>query len=534
MALDRQISDGVSVSDQVLGGVGRLFDRGGLDDVEVVDLLIAGLGLFDVQLGDAVTAVDDLMVSPGVVRVDQDINVGANLGTRSRSAQMSLVVQGTQGFTVPMDVHLRGEQQLLLPGDLVVEVPLPNRYMRLRGDLLTRYFGGDPSDANFPEGFDPTPGNLVVQEEIGRFNHSHRKVIYQGPNDIPTASTYDKYGLVLASGTIPGDTIGLRVITSLRLNVFGPNSNVIFGLTNGQLGPFDDIANGRLTAFGLELEKGFVTLRGWHGGATGVVLAREDIVGRNLVVEQEVVANGPTVVEFRLFDRDLDLDNPLRRLSISGGSVANVDRFFISSLGRHTPELPTAQPDMSVAFDYADVEPGSGSLYATSPTLGIVLGDVKWRPIQSRPPIQLRAQGSNTLRAALSPDGIAATIEAVDTIEVDDSDPVITVVALETDSAVRIGSNPQVVKGSLQLGFSGISLVWKADKPGTYTLRVNSTGATDGIEIQSGDYPVADTNLRIDWDFADLPQVDGTYDVTLYLIADTGKPAAKGVGIFIL
>jgi hypothetical protein len=173
----------------------------------------------------------------------------------------------------------------------------------------------------------------------------------------------------------------------------------------------------------------------------------------------------------------------------------------------------------------SDVGPGTVVL-----TTGISF-PVAFRSLEVR-------QGVNDVLAVLSdsPSSLLFTETQYDTLIVDSSDPVITVVTFTTDSPILVPGtvNPPVVKGSLNPGFSGVAMSWYATHTGTWTLRVNSTGATNGIELRSGTYPVAFETVSTGWDFAELPQVDDTYDVTLYLIADSGKPTAKKLGQYLL
>ena len=204
-------------------------------------------------------------------------------------------------------------------------------------------------------------------------------------------------------------------------------------------------------------------------------------------------------------------------------------------LGRRIADLPPSTENAIVDFEYVDVERGDGSLYDPVTAGEIPVADAKWRPFQDRPPFKLAKEGINTISVVLSDDGVSATIPAVDTIEVDTSDPIITVVAFEPDSPVvdPFALNPPIIKGSLNSGFSGVSMRWYATHKGTWSLRANSTGVVDGTEIATGDYTTVGEVMETTWDFADLPQVDEVYDVTLYLVAESGKPTGKRLGIFI-
>jgi hypothetical protein len=144
--------------------------------------------------------------------------------------------------------------------------------------------------------------------------------------------------------------------------------------------------------------------------------------------------------------------------------------------------------------------------------------------------------GMNDVFVALSDDGVSQTDTHDDTLFLDATDPVITVTSFTTDSPVIVPdtTNPQVVKGSLNPGYSNVTIEWNASHTGTWTLRANSTGASSGYEMASGNYSVAGATVVTNWSFADLPQVDGRYDVTLYLIADSGKPSAKKLGEYLL
>jgi hypothetical protein len=423
--------------------------------------------------------------------------------------------------------------------DLVVADALPYRYVRLRGDLLTRYFGGTPSDPNFFEGFDPPDPFAVIDQDIGVFDSTYRSLLYLTTNEIPVPGNFDKYSLPLA-GPLALSSKGFRAICCFKLYQIGPNSSLIIGMFDDQLDPLASIAAGNVLAFALDLVDGRVFFRGWYGFSSSPLdiisdLAVETFLDKNLVLEIELIADGIVkTVEFRLFDRDRDLDDPLARFQVSGSSVPTVDRFSISSLGRRSGS--TVQPDMLVGFEYVDVEPGLGSVYGIDPGVGLLIPEAKWRPYQDRDPVRLRVQGLNRVFGALSTDGISSTIEAQDTVVVDASRPTIQITRLSIASPVRVPGavTPPIPKVSKQPGFSIASLQWFATKPGTWTLRANSTSQLDGVEIQRGQYTTPGIYSMITWDFADLAIPDGTYDLTLYLIDQAGLATGKLVGEYLL
>lgn len=513
-----------------------LLDRFPADEVVVTELLVPErIGDSD-SVFDSIDTTDEPTIENFVYTL-RTIGLAVSI-LGGPTASLQVLIKGERTVQVGLDMEIEGEPERTVDLDLLIVNELPYRYMRVRKDLTTRYFGGFPSDANFLEGFDPPNVSAVVTEGIGRFNPGHRKLVYTTLNTIPSGGAFDKYSLPLnASVTI--DTIGFRALVVFRLDSFGENSNLLFGLFNDQLDPASSIASGDVCAFVLETEKAHVEFRGWYGPSgtavnLGTALPVSRFLNRDLLVEMELIDTGAVeVVEFRLYEMDVSLTVPL--LSARSETAANptVDRFSITSLGKRTPELPDSE--MSVAFKYVDIELATGALYDAS--TGIDISDAKWRPYQNRPPIELLYGDSlNQVFVALSPDGVTSNTEAVDTIAVDDSDPKIFVLSFNPDSDVIVPDtvNPPVVKGSLQSGFDEVTFTWSATHVGEYTLRVGSTSPYDGEEILSGDYPTIGASVTTVWNFADLPPPDGTNDVTLYLIADSGKHTAKKLGVFIL
>lgn len=450
---------------------------------------------------------------------------------------LQVLVRGTSTVQVGLDMEIEGEPERTALLDMLIVDELPYRFMKVRKDLTTRYFGGFASDANFFEGFDPPNVGAVITQGVGRFNHGHRKLVYTAPNTIPTPGAFDKYSLPLAA-PVTVDTIGFRALVNFRLDAFGENSSLLFGFFADQLDPLASFAAGHVCAFALETEKGHVEWRAFYGLSGSVVnlgtaIPISRFLGRDLLVEMELTDTGAVeVVEFRLYEMDVSLSVPL--LSARAETAANptVDRFSITSIGKRTPELPDSA--MSVAFKYVDVELATGVTYDAPG--GIPSLDAKWRPAQNRPPIELLNEGPNQVFVALSPDGVASNIEAEDNMVVDSSDPKIFVLTFNPDSDVIVPGtvNPPVVKGSLNSGFDGVTFTWSCTHVGEFTLRVGSTSPTDGIEILNGTYPTIGAPETTVWNFADLPPPDGTHDVTLYLTADNGKTTAKKLGIFIL
>jgi hypothetical protein len=454
-----------------------------------------------------------------------------------QKASLQVLIRGESTVQVGLDMEIEGEPERTTALDMLIVNELPYRYMKVRKDLTTRYFGGFASDANFFEGFDPPNVGAVVTEGIGRFNSGHRKLVYIAPNTIPTGGAFDKYSLPLTA-PVTIDTIGFRALVNFRLDSFGENSSLLFGFFADQLDPLASFAAGHVCAFALETEKGHVEWRAFYGFSgsavnlgTAVPISR--FLNRDLLVVMELIGTGAVeVVEFRLYEMDASLSVPI--LSARAETAANptVDRFSITSLGKRTAELPDSA--MSVAFKYVDVELATGVLYDAS--AGIPSLDAKWRPVQNRPPIELLGNGPNQVFVALSPDGVTSNIEAEDSITVDSSDPKIFVLTFNPDSDVIVPGtvNPPVVKGSLNAGFDGVTFTWSCTHVGEYTLRIGSTSPTDGTEILNGTYPTIGAPVTTVWNFSDLPPPDGTNDVTLYLTADNGKTTAKQLGVFIL
>lgn len=454
------------------------------------------------------------------------------------TASLQVLIQGERTVQVGLDMEIEGEPERTVGLNMLIVNELPYRFMRIRKDLTTRYFGGFASDSNFFEGFDPPNVSAVITQGIGRFNYGHRKLVYTAPNTIPSGAAFDKYSLPLSAPVVI-NTIGFRVLVNFRLDSFGDNSILLFGLFNDQFDPETSLAAGNVCAFALETEKAHIEFRGWYGPSgtavnLGTALPVSRFLNRDLLVEMELVDTGAVeVVEFRLYEMDVSLTVPL--LSARSETAANptVDRFSITSLGKRTPELPDSE--MSVAFKYVDIELATGVIFEA--LSGLDISDAKWRPYQNRPPIELLYGNSlNQVFVALSPDGVTSNTEAVDTITVDNSDPKIFVLSFNPESTVIVPGtvNPPVIKGSLQSGFDEVTFIWSATHIGEYTLRVGSTSPYDGTEILSGSYPTIGAPVTTTWNFSDLPPPDSTYDVTLYLIADNGKHTAKKLGIFIL
>jgi len=460
----------------------------------------------------------------------------------SLAIPIEILVIGPNQQTASLDVTTLGTQTSVVGLNISIQVELPYRYMRLRGDLSTRYFGGNSSDGNFPEGFYPPP-SWTGNEAIGWFNDAPGFMTYSTPNTIPDATTYDRYTLLPAS-MVDLATKGARILVGFDLLEFGPNGSFCFGMfewSGSPVSPVADIAAGRVLLWGLEAEKHHLHMRGWYGTsdssrafATGLPIER--FIGVPLLGEIEIVNDSiPRVAEFRLFERARDLDTPIMSLQLGTSVPPDGDYFSFTSLGRRNPDLPTSQPLQQVRIHYVDIEPGTGTNYQV-PSTGLPITQAKWRPVDDRPPFLLRQQGTNTVYLALSNDMVTASDETSDTIVVDSSDPMIEVLDFWTESSVLVpgSTNPAIVKGSNNPGFSNVAITWRSTHTGTWTLRVDSTGATDGTEIASGTYPTASVPVVTAWDFSDLPQTDGTYDVTLYLIADSGKPTAKKLGQYLL
>lgn len=456
----------------------------------------------------------------------------------NKTASLNVLVVGSVERTSSLNVALTGTSTRTSSVD-VDTIALPTyRYMRLRGDHLTRYFGGNPSDGNFFEAFAPAP-SATVTNGIGWFGVAQRYLTYHTPNTIPTSGTFDKYSLPLASPIATGSQ-GVRIIVCFDIVAFGPNGSFVCGLFDGTASPVADITAGRLLAVALEAEQDHLHLRGWFGTAassrafaSGLPLTR--FIGSPLLLEIETVASGPAVANFRLFERAVNLDVPLISFALTGVATPTANNFSVTSLGRRTAELPANPSLQQFRVHYVDVEPPLGSNYAVPPT-GMPLADAKWRPADDRVTFLLRQEGANTIYLAVSEDGVVASDEQSETITVDSADPIIEVLSFYTESSIIAPNttNPPVVKGSLNAGYDDVSITWRADKTGSWTLRVDSTGVVDGIEIASGTYPVANVPVVTSWNFQQLPQIDAIYDVTLYLVSSSGKPTAKKLGEYLL
>jgi hypothetical protein len=460
-------------------------------------------------------------------------------GTTNKTVPLDILFKSEISKNSSLDVSIEVFQKQLAYCDMFINIPLPYRYMRLRKDLITRYFGGTASDVNFFEGFDPPNPGAIVTNGIGSFDPGHRSLIYSVSNDLPTNVSFDKYSLPLAAPVVLS-TIGFRILTHFKISSIGPNSILMFGAFNDQLDPFSSISSTDICAFAMEAVYGGIKFRGWYGNSVSpstlsTILPSSYFLSKPLCVEIEQISTSPNTVEFRLFDCTEDLDTPLISFQVSTGLNPTVDRFSITSLGRRSVGDPTSQPNMSVNFEYVDIEPGTGVLYFVPPT-GLTALDAKWRPYQDRPPIQLRAFGDNQVFCSLSSDGISSTIEAQDIIKADQNRPDIFVTKLEIDSPVFVpySVTPPIPKVSKNLGFSGISLTWFATQPGTWSLRLNSKSVSDGTELVSGIYVTPGLYQITNFDFSSLVYTSGTFDITLYLTNEAGLSAGKGIGTYLL
>jgi hypothetical protein len=463
-----------------------------------------------------------------------------------RSAGLSVGVQGESQVRSGLNLTLQGMVPVYAGLDVHIFTPPPYRYMRLRGDTSTRYFGGFESDPAFApvHGFDPPGVAHSHTAMVGAFEHVFRGVLYK-TSDAPQSSvTYDKYVLPLSNPLVM-NTVGARCVVAFDIKALGPNASLVFGLSgsNDATSLVDDISNGAAAVFVLSTENGHVGMRGWFGSGdtganilTGVHLSR--FVDNPLVVEMEIVSAGvTTTLDFRLFERSVSLDTPFASFQVAASIVPTVTHFVIASLGRLSGEHAVDPDALKVELEYVDVERGTGLLYDPANTWdAIQVAEAKLRPYQDRPPFMLAQEGSNTVVVELSKDGTDLTIPTQATVVVDTTDPIITVTVFEPNSRAVMPdrTNPTVMKGSLNPGFSQVHLVWHATHSGYWTLRANSSGAVDGVEMASGNYLSPEQPEDLVWDYAMLPPVDGVYDVTLYLIADNGKPTAKKLGEYIV
>jgi hypothetical protein len=447
------------------------------------------------------------------------------------SASLQVLAQGDVTRTSDLDVLVRGDVNRTVALDMAIEREPPYRYEKIYGDILTRYFGGSPS---------VTFGAPVITQLIGQFNLDYTgSIVYQFPNTIPTGPTFDKYSLPFAP-PLSMNVAGRRLLINMALRQLGPNSSLVLGLFADQLSPTVNVGAGTLVAFEISAEQDHVAFRGYYGAAvttpaklTGIALS--SLLHRLLVIEIEAIATD--TVAFRLFAADRNLDIPLYETTLVDVTIPVVDRVSFTSLGKANVSYPSNTLDTVVDLYSVDFEAGVGSVYTINPGVGLPMAEAKWRLWQDRTPFQLRnVPGSNTVTSELSPDLIVSTTPKSVIVEVNVDDPIITVDNFLPDSNVLVpGSvSPPIVKGSRQPAFDTVRLYWQCTHAGTFSIRVNSTGMTDGIEIASGAYPTAGLTVQTNWSFSDLPDVDGTYDVTLYVLADTGRPAAKKLGIYLL
>jgi len=432
-----------------------------------------------------------------------------------------------------LDVFVIGTQELQGALDVYTKIPDPYGYMRLRGDIMTRYWGGNPSDSNYPYAFGAIP--LTVTEDIGSFQSSFRSIVYDTSNEIPTTGNFDLFALALGAGSI-GLGTGLRVISSFKIRTMADDGSLFVGLLDSQVNPLDAMTAGDVLGFAIEREGSQWFYKAWAGNVETALtkILFTNIIDRNLVLEIEVLSPAPlAVTEFRLYDRDVDMDNPILVDTVSSSNTPTLDRFGISSLGRASG--PYEAGGVRAQFDFADVELSTGSVFEIDPGVGILIGDAKPRPYQDRPPVVLRQVGENTIWSALLDDALSsATLEASDSITVDTREPLITITAYELDTPIIVpGSDPPIPKGSPQPGFNEVTIKWYANVEGTWALRRDSTSASDGTMIQSGSYDVPGAEAQVTFDFSDLID-DGVHDVTLYLTSLAGVPSGHPVGKYVV
>ena len=362
----------------------------------------------DIYIADVVDRTADLSIT--------------TLGTESRTTNLavipaperrfttplSLVVRGT--FTLPpvgMRVTIQGTRVYPLGLDMVIEVRRPHSLIRVWGDVSTRYFGGNASDANFFENWNVAPGGAVITEGIGGFSLGDRLLTYTTPNTIPTAGTFDKYSVPLA---VAANTSveGFRALFAFQMQSFGPSNILLFGCFNGTNSPVSDITAGDLVGMSIEADKDVVQFRAWAGTAVSSAalasgLPASRFVDAPLLIEIETVTGGATTdLEFRFYERLVSLDRPLVTISLQTTTAPTVTHVAMSSLGRRTPELSTSQPNLRVQFDYADVEPGTGAVYQQSHLFEVA--DAKFRPYDDRLPLILPNTGPFILSDSLVSD----------------------------------------------------------------------------------------------------------------------------------
>lgn len=472
----------------------------------------------------------------GTEEMVQDIGVHIT-GTQELTAGIDVLYVSRVEKQSDLDVFVLGTQELQGLLDIYTEIPDPYGYMRLRGDLVTRYWGGEASDTNFPVVYLPAQPGKTVTEGIGSFQGGFRALIYDASNEIPTSGTFDLYSIGLAGGVV-GLGTGLRVISSFKIRTMADDASLFIGLLDGQVSPLDAMAAGDVLGFTIEREDSFWCYRAWAGSANMSPrrLLAIDLAERNLVLDIEVQAPAPlAVTEFRLYDRDVDMDNPLLVETLSSTNTPSLDRFGISSIGRRLPSKPYVVGGVRAQFDLADVELSTGSVFEIDPGVGILIGNAKARPYQDRPPVVLRQVGENTIWSALFDDDLATTsLEASDSITVDPREPLITITAYELDTpAIVPGSDPPVPKGSPQPGFNEVTIKWYANVEGTWALRRDSTSASNGTVLQSGSYDVPGIEAQVTFDFSDLID-EGVHDVTLYLTSLAGVPSGHPVGKYVL
>jgi len=365
-----------------------------------LDLAVAALtsntASLDMQLAGfvGVTAALDMHVRI-VIEKPHTIDVYVS-NTREFQNPLDVLLGGTLMLYTGLSATIQGEEHRTAALDSYIEIRKPYSLVRLWGDHASRFFGGNSSDANFFEHFNPHP-SAVTNNDIGSFNLGDRRIAYNTPNTIPTPAAYDKYSLALNAGA-DTSVVGFRMLFALDFLSFGPNNILLVGGFTGTNDPITDQSNGDFVGMAIEAEQGIVHFRAWAGTnessrsfASGLGTSR--FLNVPLLVEIETVGatSGLADMEFRLYDRTLSLDRPVITIPLETSTPPTITHAGMTSLGRRTAEQPTGQSNMQANLRYLDVEPGTGSVYQTP--WYVQQSNAKWRPYQDRPPLLLSQEG---------------------------------------------------------------------------------------------------------------------------------------------
>lgn len=455
----------------------------------------------------------------------------------TETASLEVVVAQTNQIDTSLAGVVAGTNQVATGLDLASLAPVTYGGMRV-WNVGSRYFGRDATAVSDTDRFDSLPGSLVDATTWGTVTLGYRHLYCTVSGATPDLVSYDKATVLTgAAGSVDFSQVASRAIFEFQLVQVDDDASITLGLCTAQgTSPVADAAAGNVVSFTLETQGGHAQFRAQAGtfASNRVPLGPPGLlVGPHMFVEIECVGAsvGSSQVAFRLFNRDLSVDRPVAELTIDTPTAPTVTALGIWGQGRVSVERPVGF--VAVNWRGWGVERQAGATQVYTPSPVVSLAEAAVRPYSPVVPCQVGA-GTNTLQVQLvdpaEPDSDIASL----TYQVDPAEPTITVVGF-TAPATRVPDalSPPIVKGSDKAGFREVEMQWHANKPGTWTLRANSTGVSDGVELAAGVYPVALVVETTGWDMADLP-AEGVWDVTLYLVGDSGVASAHRLGEYLL